>query len=261
MNIRNYISIETENLSEGESNRILCPACKGGRTEEKSLSITMKQGFALYNCYRDSCDLDPGRVNIGGILTDYIKDQSVSVNTKKLTKFRNWYNEGIFDDYASIGSSIMVLASTVYLQRLELLVTEIDNGFVAKRTGDKGYSILHNKKSDIVVNGPKTGILINNTSAQRTVIIVEDIVSAMWVYQCIKEPTFCLFGTELTGTMYEQIKSFHSFIWALDYDTNYGKQNYRKIRDKFPLKHHKFLVLPEGKDPKDLCKDELTEII
>jgi len=41
-------------LSEGETLRIICPACSGGSDSEKSLSITRNEGL-VWQCYRATC--------------------------------------------------------------------------------------------------------------------------------------------------------------------------------------------------------------
>lgn len=43
----------------------LCPSCRGGRTRERSFSVTKSDGKLFYKCHRDSCQY-AGVVNVGG---------------------------------------------------------------------------------------------------------------------------------------------------------------------------------------------------
>ena len=54
-NIRSEIILTGETLPEGTSTRIVCPACGGGTSEEKSLSVTHVDGAILWQCFRANC--------------------------------------------------------------------------------------------------------------------------------------------------------------------------------------------------------------
>lgn len=50
------IEAEYSELGEGESRSgQVCPACKGGSSEETSLSVSRRDGLLLFNCFRSSC--------------------------------------------------------------------------------------------------------------------------------------------------------------------------------------------------------------
>ena len=55
------IKLLTADLEVGDSSRVLCPACGGGRSEEVSLSVHRKDdGGVVFHCFRASCDCAGG---------------------------------------------------------------------------------------------------------------------------------------------------------------------------------------------------------
>lgn len=64
---RNEIYLSFSSLGDGESaSGQVCPACNGGSSEEKSLSVTKRGNTLLFNCHRSSCNLR-GSVTTGGM--------------------------------------------------------------------------------------------------------------------------------------------------------------------------------------------------
>lgn len=56
--VRNDIEEDYAHLNEGETAAgQVCPACKGGPQQEKSLSVSRRSGVLLYNCHRVSCNI------------------------------------------------------------------------------------------------------------------------------------------------------------------------------------------------------------
>jgi hypothetical protein len=62
---RDDIRMEGSLLGIDESRRILCPFCKGGQSNERSMNITRTSDGVLYNCHRVSCPSRPGFVGTG----------------------------------------------------------------------------------------------------------------------------------------------------------------------------------------------------
>jgi hypothetical protein len=52
-------------LGIGDSRRILCPFCRGGQSNERSMNITRTADGVVYNCHRVSCPGKPGFVGSG----------------------------------------------------------------------------------------------------------------------------------------------------------------------------------------------------
>lgn len=65
MNVKQLIKQEYETLHEGMSLAgEECPSCKGGSANEKTLSVTMRDGKLLFICHRASCGVR-GVVGVG----------------------------------------------------------------------------------------------------------------------------------------------------------------------------------------------------
>lgn len=57
MNDRDTVLLEYATLGDGETKAgQLCPACRGGRTGERTLSVTRSGGVLLWRCHRAQCD-------------------------------------------------------------------------------------------------------------------------------------------------------------------------------------------------------------
>jgi DNA primase (bacterial type) len=56
MNDRDYVLLEYSALQDGETRAgELCPSCRGGRSGERTLSVTRSGGALLWHCHRASC--------------------------------------------------------------------------------------------------------------------------------------------------------------------------------------------------------------
>lgn len=64
---RDAIEFEYRSLGDGETEAgKICPACKGGTSQEGSLSVTRRGGLLLYNCHRASCAFH-GAIDTAGV--------------------------------------------------------------------------------------------------------------------------------------------------------------------------------------------------
>jgi hypothetical protein len=267
--IKDFVEMEAQSLDEGTSTRVVCPWCEGGSSRERSLSISLKDGVALFNCYRNSC-AKKGKVNLGGVLEAYRDEEaSKAVDT--------WYWQHLYDKYnfstlgphhlshVDIPTSAMRAAKTKYCIEENIYLTKVDNGFIAKRRSKVAGCILKNQKSKNILNGPNTGQLLRYaTSRSGPIVIVEDILSAMAVFSYAENVAgvLCLFGTYLSGAIYQNLINTvgnATLLWCLDPDTNWGDPKYKQIRDIYPLHPHFFKVL--DKDPKNMTQKELRSLL
>ena len=58
---RGFHTLGEEETASGQ----VCPACEGGASQEKSLSVTRRDGVLWWNCHRDSCGFK-GRTRVYG---------------------------------------------------------------------------------------------------------------------------------------------------------------------------------------------------
>ena len=65
MDIRHEIKLYAEQMSPGQTDRTICPVCRGGQSGEHSLTITVKDDMSVwYNCFRAACETTKGVLNI-----------------------------------------------------------------------------------------------------------------------------------------------------------------------------------------------------
>lgn len=57
MNVQDQLALEFSDLPDGYTAAgELCPACQGGTTKERTLSVTRREGRLYWKCHRASCD-------------------------------------------------------------------------------------------------------------------------------------------------------------------------------------------------------------
>lgn len=62
MNVRDRLLLEYSNMPDGTTKAgELCPVCKGGRTGERTLSVTRNGANLLWRCHRASCEFKGAR--------------------------------------------------------------------------------------------------------------------------------------------------------------------------------------------------------
>ena len=49
------VMLASQECSDGETRHMLCPWCRGGRTQEQSMFVTKRGTTILYHCFRASC--------------------------------------------------------------------------------------------------------------------------------------------------------------------------------------------------------------
>lgn len=77
------ISLSGASLRPGETERtLLCPACKGGGTQEKSFSMSRKENVILYKCFRASCGIH-GKIDVHGTLGNLAVKEEVQETVHK----------------------------------------------------------------------------------------------------------------------------------------------------------------------------------
>lgn len=65
-----YIELEAAQLPVGESMRGICPACEGGRSDERSLLITREAWGLRAHCFRATCNFGTRVTGSAGELSD-----------------------------------------------------------------------------------------------------------------------------------------------------------------------------------------------
>lgn len=257
MGYRTDILLEGAHLSIGENIRVLCPACGGGKSSERSLSITLgEDGVLRWQCFRAHCDLPSGggkegvhastsqpvqkkRATFEGVTQPLRQcDLEWIERTWGITDPEHWYytpEKG--------GRIAMSVRSPKFLHR----------GWVLRDiTGLSGVKAL------TYIDNDEEGLAWYKTSPFAPTVVVEDIPSAVRAATCGVNAV-ALLGTGVGLNRAIEIgENSQHVIMALDNDAISLSFN--------AARRHALLwgtvdVLPLNKDMKDMKEDELRELL
>lgn len=250
-------------LTLDESVRTACPACFGGSKKEKSFTIKRIPSGIAYNCFRATC-------GVHGLIGDW----HPAPNAEKKKKQKGPY----------MGSLISVSGAlfSQFFLKYQLSVEDIEKQGIkfASEIGRliypiydyRGYMIGENLRAVSPSQKPK--VLINKFSDnvplmhvplgfefKDKVVLVEDQTSAIKVSKLV--PTIALLGTNLQDgglSLLRQIGIKHITI-LLDAD-DAGISGSMKLQQRLgPFFNVTSIIIPHGKDPKDLDWTELNKIL
>jgi hypothetical protein len=246
MNPKQEVRFLVQALRPGTSQSgVRCPFCGGGRSAEKSLSITRRlDGIGLYICHRASCN-QSGRVDSSGgggdfgvtadqysVLTRF-KPKIFTGETRKLNEEDAELLRGKYgltkDDERWFGYTIDLsdivqggpprLLVPIVSQRGERIGYESKRIFDSKNGRDGSFFYSNFKSMSYrEFDAPWMGWFYQpNLAGDNKVLIVEDVISAMRASHVI--PTVALLGTGLNAEkMQDIVKITDKIILALDKD-------------------------------------------
>lgn len=254
----------------GGSLREVCPSCGGGRTKERSFSITRKVDGILYSCFRDQCqyrgflnsknnyalsgnfppselsnDSRPYKGNLYNLSERSVKYlcNEFTLNEKDLFGFKETDSEDI------------MIPMRDHLGLKYGYVNRRYNGLAGRARNPKSIN-YYDHKPEFNLHFPQP-----YSNKFTTAVIVEDIISSIRV----SEFTYCvaLMGTHLS----EKESSFlynlgiRRLIFYLDADAN---RTSKGLRDKYSLMFpecQSILQMQGTPDPKDLSHEELEQTL
>ena len=259
MSTTSYILLEAANLSTGENIRVLCPSCRGGATEEVSLSITLcEDGVLRWQCFRTKCSLGQGTVsyspNIPRTKSATDRPKVKATFEGETMNLRASYAEWIMKHWGiedppywyytpEMGGRIaMSIRSPKFTHR----------GWVVRDI--KGTAL---KKALTYIDEGEQGLCWYKTHKDAPTLIVEDIPSAVRASKYLN--TCALLGTGIgLDRAVEIADNSTSVIVALDQDAT--SQSFR-LAKKYSLLWGDVKVLPIKKDFKDMTEDEICQIL
>ena len=238
------------NLSEGESLRVLCPACTGGSNAEKSLSLTRNEGL-VWQCFRAKCGLK-GATHGAAFSTGVEKVKPLwegtlhEIPTKVAERIeakwgivnpQNWYWTTDFG-----GRVAMSVRSPQDTHR----------GWVLRALAntDRAKALTYIEKGE--------GLSWYKTSPHAPTALVEDIPSS--VRASIYMNAVALLGTGIGMARAQEISEFAPRPILLCLDQDATDQSFKWAR-KWSLLWGDVKVLPLKKDLKDLQEEELKELL
>jgi len=222
MSIRDLI--DGLNLQEGKNIRVDCPNCGGSRT----LSIASKLGEVKYNCFRLGCDTY-GRY-ADRIDVDHVVDALVD-NTKRPSKHKLKGTIELYDNFFDPSPNALKWfnqypVSSRFKEELHydpkenravFLYGDSETGYAAiGRTLDKGVKPKWKKYGNC--------LLPFQRGCGKTVVLVEDVVSALAVSALEDYTAIALGGTYMVPGLLGHIAKFSNAIVALDKDATYKGQ-------------------------------------
>lgn len=261
MNAKDYILAEFRDLFEGESRAgELCPSCKGGRSGERTLSVSNREGQLLWTCHRDSCAFT-GSTG-GASRTSRPLTQSESCRgvvgrllVREAQRIPEEISATLLEKYAitPAHAARWGLGWAAAEQRLSIPVFSPDGETCGVNlrsfSGEKPKAKLHTEENSMAWY-PKRG--------SKSIILVEDQFSAIRAADYMN--AVALLGTNLNDERARQIRKhapgFERYL-ALDKDA-FSKAI------KLAVQYRGLLglrLLTLTKDLKDLTDEELTDFM
>lgn len=253
-------------LAEGTSDSgQVCPACKGGSEQEKSLSVSRSGGVLLYNCHRSSCGFRGAIGNLsgfGGTATfakgirrvPYIEvSQLTEEATSLLAEKYGLTREAI--DFAGLGW--VGERSDNYGRRVSFPIWGPDN-----RERGKSYRSYEGGKPKAIINLRDENAIGQSWYKFKrradTLVVFEDQVSAIRVAPFTH--TVSLLGVNLSEEKLREIidGKYRRVYLCLDADaTDVSVRTSLKYRTRLPQLQIRGL----SKDVKDMNQEEFDNFI
>ncbi len=243
----------------------LCPSCDGGRTKERTLSLTRDKHRVFYKCWRASCDFSGCFRLTGGDFLKYkersgVKFRELETTPKPLDEEYlgivkdKWNLTEAETKRAELGLTTLHTRECYY--RLYIPLFRYDGtvrGYVAR-----DVSGLESKKAltfKFHQEEPNLGWHVNRTS--KNLILVEDAISSIRASSYLNAA--CLLSTQLDkGKVDELIRNgFTKAYLALDKDAT---RTAIKLAANW---NHlvKLNVIALDKDLKDMEREELRDLM
>lgn len=246
-------------LPEGGSVRIVCPACGGGSSREKSMAVTdTYKGIAFY-CFRDRCK---ARGYLHGSVTYGSSTPKHNHTVEKLVieELPAEYYQYLPVKDTSVAPRWEPNRQMVLYPVLSYLGTEL--GYVQRLyrplnswwTGPKAFNTLHNHdNSTPFLHFP----LLTRKNFNGSLVLVEDWPSAEAVAKY--QPSCALLGTGLTdqGIGYLLSIGVRRLVICLDND---ALATAARMKRALALIFDEVEVRFVDKDPKDMTDAELQEV-
>lgn len=207
---------DTLHIKEGEQRRIDCPTCGGVKT----LSVKCELGTYKYNCFRGICD-EYGKhsysPDYSSLISSMDKSSTKRSNIKSTEELLNRFvpaNTAVlswFRKYPVASTQEVDLRYDPRENRAVFCYGNSDVGFAAiGRTLDKKTTPKWKKYGN--------SLLPFSYGCGRTVVLVEDVPSAIAVGSLEKFSGMALTGTSFGSGMLKHIMQYDAVLVALDKD-------------------------------------------
>lgn len=264
---RTKLLLEYEGLGDEETQGAeVCPACEGGTSEEKSLSVTRRGDVLLYNCHRASCEFR-GSVRVSGFqprfndTSQQTKSSPVRVPTTpinqafaKLLATRYGITTEVVE-FANVGWTGDGLGT--YERRISYPIYGPDS----KQRGSNYRSYQGAKPKSLIKLNSEDELALawyKYLRTSNTLVLVEDQVSAMRLAPYVH--AVALLGTHISEAKAEEIKEgkYKNIVLSLDPD---AVGNAIKLQLYWRNKLPNMCVVGIPTDVKDMDKDEFNSYL
>ena len=239
-------------LSEGQTLRTICPVCKGGTSEEKSLSITRNEGL-VWQCYRSTCGVKGATHSATSSKGTTKKEHPTWEGTthKLPIKVRDR-----IETLWGIKNPPHWYWTTDFGGRVAMSVrsqSDTHRGWLLRSiTGTQRTKVLN------FINPDEESLSWYKTKPFAATVLVEDIPSALRASTYVN--SVALLGTGVGSDRASEIArhSTRPLVVALDQDAT---DIAFRIARKWSLLWEDVVVLPLTKDIKNMNEEELKELL
>lgn len=258
MNFYSDIQLEAADLELGENTRVLCPACRGGQSQELSLSITLGEDSVLrWQCFRSKCDLGAGTnaQSRAAIHTSPLVKPRKKFEGK-VTELDPYYIEWIMKNWGIEGPEHWWYTPEMG-GRIAMSVrspTYVHRGWVLRDIMGQART-----KALTYIDNDEEGLSWYKTNLTAPTVVVEDIPSAVRVQQCGANAV-ALLGTHmgLNRAMEIANNAPQGVVVALDNDAL--ELSFRHAK-RYGLIWGSVSVLPLANDFKDMQDKDIKELL
>lgn len=264
MNSRDEVILEYSRKPEGwAGSGQMCPDCGGGSSKEKSMRVTVHNGWLNWRCFRDSCQFKGG-YKIGSPVSASQSGQARQHPVVELVNLPSHVERMLYDKYFITDHSID-WAGWKYAPSYNKGGPRVCMPILGPAGVKRGYSWRsyngESPKAIITKLVPDTPMMCWYKASKyaNTLVVVEDQTSALRLWdQGVDALALC--GTLLTPDRIEEIKAqkyTHVFL-CLDQDaTATAVKAVAWYRRKLPS----LKILPLNKDIKNMTEVEMDTFL
>lgn len=251
------ITLAANDLSIGDTLRIVCPQCNGGSGNEKSLTVTLSdEGHVIWNCFRAKCEYK-GATGVSASLSQRAtkipeKPKIHEISTSELSV---QYLEWIRDKWGIIEPRHWYY-TPMYGGRIAMSVRGPKGqhrGWVLRDVSGRARA-----KALTFMDSNEEGISWYRTSPNAPTVLVEDIPSSVRAGQYMNAIALLGTGVGLSRAVEISDNAPRPIVIALDQDAT--EQSF-KILKNYALMWEDTRILPLHKDFKDMTENELKRTL
>ena len=271
---QHILDLSTDLAIGDRSEQLVCPACNGGGTGERSLLIWCSPEGLTYKCYRAKCSLS-GRVGQMGYrpTTSKLRKPKCHVNALNAEPLPDDVLDWLLDYFWWMDEEMLMINGVMWSETTECVLFPIK----AMTGRHEGY--LARRYDDLVLNsrnlrGPKAKAHYNTLPSdyrltcmmtphkaqfEEYVAVFEDFPSALRCNEYL--PSCALSGTSIQeSTLMELVRAGkRRLCLVLDADAT---AKAAKMAYTYGLHFHSITFVPlYDEDPKDMCDADMDELV